>query len=62
MLGPRGVGITTLRLDLGPGDSCLGCFDDDIPGPGLGPGEGEPPFGDDEFGYLHVRNAGSKFR
>lgn len=54
MLDPNGVGITTRRFDLGPGECCLGCLDELMPGPGLGPGEGEPPMGDAEFGYLNT--------
>lgn len=51
MLEPMGVGITTRKLDRGPGECCLVCcLLDVIPGPGLGPGDGEPPIGDAEFG------------
>lgn len=53
MLDPSGVGMTTLRLDLGPGECCLecDCLEELSPGPGLGPGDGDPPIGEVEFGY-----------
>lgn len=52
MFEPSGVGITTRKLDRGPGECCLTCdgFEELSPGPGLGPGDGEPPIGDAEFG------------
>lgn len=45
------MGITTLKLDRGPGECCLVCLEELKPGPGLGPGDGEPPIGEAEFGY-----------
>lgn len=47
------VGMTTRKLERGPGECCFGCccFEETRPGPGLGPGDGEPPIGDAEFGY-----------
>lgn len=44
--------MTTLKFERGPGECCFTCcFDELNPGPGLGPGEGDPPIGEAEFGY-----------
>lgn len=53
MFDPSGVGMTTLKLDRGPGECCFtwDCLEELSPGPGLGPGDGEPPIGEAEFGY-----------